>query len=138
MTCSILPRLILAGIFVVAGVLHVAVPAMYESIIPPGYPSPRALVLWSGVAEIAGGLGLLAPSARLRAWAGGGLVALLVAVYPANVHMAMTTDLPFGLLWMRLALQGALVAWVLRSSGALALQSAENSPGQASRARSTA
>ena len=136
-------RVLLGGLFVAAGVLHFIVPGFYEAMIPPGYPVPRALVLWSGVAEFAGGLGLLARSARLRRWAGWGLVGLLIAVYPANVHMALTMDAPFGLLWARLALQGALVAWVLRSSGALHASagrpqsdSTVTSPGHASRARS--
>lgn len=138
MTRASVPRYLLAGVFVAAGVLHVVVPSTYEAMIPSGYPSPRVLVLVSGLAEIVGGLGLLARSPALRRWAGWGLVALLVAVYPANLHMALTLEVPYGLLWARLALQGALVAWVLRSSGVLDQSVTSNAPGQASLARSTA
>lgn len=137
MTRADVPRLSLGVLFVGAGVLHLVAPEVYVPAIPPGYPSPRALVLWSGVAELAGGLGLLVPLPAVRRRAGVGLVALLVAVYPANVHMALTMAAPFGLLWARLALQGALVAWVLRASGLLAQSPSRNSPGQASRARSS-
>ena len=63
-------------------------------------------------------------------------VALLVAVYPANVHMAMTADAPLGLLWARLSAQGVLIAWVIRSAGVLDQSERRNSPGHASRARS--
>jgi len=137
-TRSSVPRILLAALFVAAGVLHFVVPSMYEAMIPPGYPTPRGLVLVSGLAEIAGGLGLLASSRTLRRWAGWGLVVLLAAVYPANIHMALTMEAPYGLLWARLALQGALIAWVLRSSGVLDQSDVRKSPGQASLARSTA
>jgi uncharacterized membrane protein len=136
-TRSDLSRVLLGVLFIGAGVLHFVVPEMYVAMIPPGYPAPRALVLWSGVAEIAGGIGLLVPWRPLRRWAGWGLVLLLVAVYPANVQMALTTEAPFGLLWMRLALQGVLVAWVLRASGVLGQSRPSNTPGHASRASST-
>lgn len=137
MTRTDVPRLSLGVLFVGAGILHLVAPEGYVAVIPPGYPSPRVLVLWSGVAELAGGLGLLVPLPAVRRWAGGGLVTLLVAVYPANVHMALTMEAPLGLFWARLALQGVLVAWVLRASGALVQSPSRNSPGQASRARSS-
>jgi uncharacterized membrane protein len=79
---------------------------------------PPAAVLVSGLAEIAGGLGVLIP--RLRRPAAWGLAALLVAVFPANIYMA-TSDiqvtrapLPSAFLWTRLALQPLLIWWVLR------------------------
>lgn len=137
MTGPDVSRVGLGALFIGAGVLHVVLPGMYDAAMPPGYPGPRALILGSGLAEIAGGLGLLAPSLALRRWAGWGLVSLLIAVYPANVHMALTMDAPLGLLWVRLALQGVLVAWVMRASGILRQSGSSNAPGQASRARST-
>ena len=102
--------------FVIAGVLHFVYPAKYQSIIPPRFPSPAALVAISGVAEIAGGLGLLIrPLRRAAQW---GLIALLIAVFPANIHMALHPEripelhVSRWLLWARLPLQGVLIFWV--------------------------
>ena len=135
------PRLALGLLFVGAGVLHLARPDAYLAAMPPYLPAARALVLLSGVAEVVGGVGLWLREGRWRRWAGVGLVALLVAVYPANVHMAVTgVGGPAWALWGRLPLQGVLVAWALRSSGALGgaggYSTVANVPGQASRARS--
>lgn len=97
-----------------AGVHHFTNPAPFVQIVPPGLPTPHALVAISGAAEIAGGLGLLVPAARRpAAW---GLIALFVAVFPANVNMALHPDaLGMGLkpwqLWVRLPLQLVLIAW---------------------------
>lgn len=107
-------RTLLGVVFIGAGLLHLVLPHVYEPLVPPGYPSPRLLVLVSGLAELAGGLGVLVPSPGLRRAAAWGLVALLIAVYPANVHAAQTMDAPLGLLWWRLPLQGVLVAWAGR------------------------
>ncbi len=76
-----------ALLFILAGVNHFLNPHFYERIVPPGFPSPRILVIVSALAEIAGGLGLLIRP--LRRAAGWGLLALLVAVFPANIHMAL-------------------------------------------------
>ena len=104
----------LAAVFVGAGALHFTSTESYVQIVPPYLPAPRALVLVSGAAEIAGGLAILVP--RLHRLAGLGLIALLVAVFPANVHMALNADqfrgIPAALLWLRLPLQAVLVAWV--------------------------
>ena len=106
----------LAAVFVGAGVLHFVKPRMFEAIVPPWLPAPRLLVYLSGVAEVAGGVGLLVPA--LRTWAGWGLAALLVAVFPANLYMAQQSDrfarlAPRWLLLARLPLQAVLIAWVL-------------------------
>ncbi len=107
-------------LFVIAGVLHFIFTSAYASIVPPVLPAPRMLVWISGLAEIAGGVGLMIPS--LRAAAGWGLVALLIAVFPANVYMAMREPVAGGLqipswaLWARLPLQAVLIWWVLRVS----------------------
>ena len=106
--------------FVAGGVMHFVRPGTYARLIPPGLPSPIALVVVSGLAEIAGGVGLLMP--RTRRPAGWGLIALLVAVFPANVYMAARPDrftdlgLPTWALWLRLPLQGVLIWWVRRVS----------------------
>ena len=111
-------RVLLAGTFVLAGVLHFTKTPVYESIMPSYLPEPRALVLISGAAEIAGGVGVLLPF-PVRRWAGWGLVTLLVAVFPANVNMALNGAVIAGkpiapaLLWGRLPLQGVFIAWVL-------------------------
>lgn len=110
-------RWALALLMVFAGLNHFRVPALYLAMMPPQLPWPEALVLISGVAELAGGLGLLIPATRrLAAW---GLVALLVAVFPANLYMALH-ELPLGsyhppawALWARLPLQAVLIAWAL-------------------------
>lgn len=111
----LLSLLFLGAAFIAAGALHFVRPAVYARIIPPFLPWPMALVYVSGVAEILGGIGVLIPA--LRPWAGLGLVALLVAVFPANVYMAVAPERAgFGiapvLLWLRLALQAVLIVWV--------------------------
>ncbi len=102
--------------FIAAGLNHFRAPDFYVRIMPPYLPWHRTLVLVSGACEILGGVGVLI--ARTRRWAGVGLIALLVAVFPANVQAALGYGLPFRLnlptvlLWLRLPLQGVLVAWV--------------------------
>jgi len=111
---------LLAALFVGAGVTHFTVPGFYAHMVPPYLPAPWTLVYVSGVCEIVLGVLLLVPATRrLAAW---GLVLLLFAVFPANVHMAVNhvgfVDAPAWLpqptplgLWLRLPLQGVLVAW---------------------------
>ena len=109
-------RWLAASLFIAAGANHFRSPGPYRRIVPPGFPNPALLVALSGVAEIAGGAGLLVP--RLRRAARWGLIALLVAVFPANVYMAVRPErfadwhLPRWTLWARLPLQVALAAWV--------------------------
>lgn len=100
-----------AILFAVAGALHFFITDTYMRVMPPYLPFPYALVLISGAAEIAGGLGLLFPQTRhLAAW---GLIALLVAVFPANVNMAQAGTMgPPWALWARLPLQAVLIWWV--------------------------
>ena len=92
---------------------------MYEKIIPPQLGHAPELVAISGIAEIAGGLGLINP--RTRRAAGWGLIALLVAVWPANIYMAIEADrfaaaAPAWILWARVPLQVAMIWWVQRVS----------------------
>lgn len=107
--------MLIAAIFVAAGVFHFLRPAAFARVVPPFLPYPLALVYISGVAEILGGLGVLMPS--VRPWAGIGLIALLVAVFPANVYMALepkTAGMGFApaWLWLRLPVQLVLIVWV--------------------------
>ena len=96
--------------------MHFVAPGKYLRIIPPGFPSPAMLVAISGIAEMIGGAGLLIRP--LRRAAGFGLIALLIAVFPANIYMALHPErfadlhLAAWLLWARLPLQVVLIAWV--------------------------
>jgi len=106
---------LLAAFYVAGGTGHFVLTPFYVRIMPPMLPAPLALVYISGVAEILGGLGVLyGPTRRFAAW---GLVALLIAVFPANVYMAVA-HLPFAGLagkswvqWGRLPLQIPLLWW---------------------------
>jgi uncharacterized membrane protein len=110
----------LAGpFFMFAGAMHFIAPRPYRAIVPRWIPAPEAIVAASGVAEIAGGAGLIAPHAATRRWAGRWLVGTLVAVFPANIQMALHPEryprVPGGrrALWARLPLQAVFIAWVL-------------------------
>ncbi len=108
-------RWLLTIIMVGAGANHFYNPAPYLGMMPEALPAPLALVYISGIAEVLGGLGLVLPATRkLAAW---GLIALLVAVFPANLNMAInhlplgTDSIPTWALWARLPLQLVLIAW---------------------------
>jgi uncharacterized membrane protein len=109
-------RVLLSVFFLAAGLLHFLKPKPYVAIVPDAMPRKRALVYASGVAEMAGGAGVL--PRRTRRAAGWWLIATLVAVFPANVNMAVNADrfraVPEPLLWARLPVQGLLIAWVWR------------------------
>jgi uncharacterized membrane protein len=111
-------RWLLGGLMVLAGINHFLDPGVYAAMIPKALPAPFALVYVSGVAEVVVGAGLLVPATqRLAAW---GLVAVLVAVFPANINMAVNrlplgdTVLPEWALWARLPLQFLLIFWAWR------------------------
>ena len=74
-------RVLLAGTFVYAGVLHFTKTPTYESVMPPYLPYPKELVLISGACEIAGGVGVLLPQ-PIRKWAGWGLSRSLSPCFP--------------------------------------------------------
>ena len=75
----------LGGLFLASGVLHFVAPKPFQAIMPRSLPSPRAWVYGSGAVELACGVGLIAR----RSWAGTASAALLLAVWPANVRMAL-------------------------------------------------
>jgi len=105
-------RYVIGAFFVLGGVMHFIKPATYTAIMPPWIPLHKESVAISGVAEIVGGIALFSDrTARFGAW---WLIALLVAVFPANVHMAVNpeqikgldkTGIPHWALWLRLPLQ---------------------------------
>jgi uncharacterized membrane protein len=99
-------------LYVVAGAAHFIFPDAYIKGIPPFLPWPEALNWISGGAEVLLAVALL--PTRTRRLAGWGLIALLVAVFPANVYMAIEPEAfaaPPLVLWLRLPLQGVLIAW---------------------------
>ena len=106
----------LLGIFfIVAGVMHFVATATFAKIVPPFLPDPRLLVQISGVFEILGGIGVVVPATqRFAAW---GLVALLIAVFPANIfmaiHHAQWPGIPVWALWTRVPLQIPLILWAM-------------------------
>jgi uncharacterized membrane protein len=107
---------VMAIFYVVAGVMHFARPDVYLPMMPPYLPWHAALVWLSGAAELGLGLAVLVPGLRrMAAW---GIIALLVAVFPANVHIAMHNIPLFGATegagignWIRLPVQGLLIWW---------------------------
>ncbi|MGC1164467.1 MAG: hypothetical protein WA862_00005 [Solirubrobacterales bacterium] len=117
-------RLALAAFFSLMGTLHFVMPRSFEAIVPPAIAArKREAVIVSGIAEIAGGLAVLHPrSRRLARW---WLLGLLLAVLPANVHMAVSPEQVKGLdlnkiprwtLWARLPLQPLAMLWVWRAT----------------------
>lgn len=106
-------KYLLAIVLVPAGVYHFINPSFYLKMMPPVLPSHLFLVYLSGFFEIALGIALLIPKfARAAAW---GIIALLIAVFPANVFMALNTELfpeyrP-QIIYLRLPLQLLLIAW---------------------------
>lgn len=106
---------LLSFLFVVAGLFHFVTPAYYLKVMPPYLPYPELLNWISGVAEIGLALLLLFPASRaLGAW---GLIALLIAVFPANIYMyqaraTVFADYPAWTLLARLPVQGLVIWWV--------------------------
>ncbi len=117
MTARGASRVALAIFFVTAGANHFLNPAIYLSMMPPWLPAPEAMNRISGAAEIAGGLGVLMP--RSRRAAAIGLILLMLAVFPANLHVAIHgwpgVDIPRWVLFARLPFQLAFIAWIVFS-----------------------
>ena len=101
------------SLYVLAGTLHFLKPRYYLRIMPPYLPWPKTLVYLSGVAEVALGVGLLIPA--YSACAAGGVFALLIVVFTANIYMyeqgSAVYRLPHWALLLRLPLQFVLMAW---------------------------
>jgi uncharacterized membrane protein len=113
----------MGAFYVLAGISHFTTPGFFRQLVPPVLPAPGLLVVLSGIAEIVCGTLVLVPATRrVAAW---GIIALLVAVYPANVYQALydptLIDPPAWMgqptqaaLWFRLPLQFVLVYWAWR------------------------
>src|SRR4030088_181735 len=117
----------LAAFFTFAGTMHFVRPRSYIAIMPDYLPAHRELVYASGAAEIVGGLGALPK--RTRRAAGCWLAATMVAVFPANLHMALHPEryrrIPPALLYARLPVQALIIAWALRATRCPRLQHRE-------------
>lgn len=107
---------IMAAFYIVAGVMHFAHPEYYLPMMPPYLPRHGALIFLSGVAEVGLGIAVLVP--WLRSEAGWGIILLLIAILPANIHIALHDVPVFGAQegagiwnWVRLPLQGVLILW---------------------------
>jgi len=117
-----MPPLQLAALYLLAismiaiGILHFVRPVPFVRIVPNYLPAPLALVYISGFFEVLGGIGLLIPD--LRASAAWGLIALYIAVFPANIYMLTHNislkpeqPIPRWILWARLPFQLLFIAW---------------------------
>jgi uncharacterized membrane protein len=114
-------RWLLALIYLAAGVIHIRSPGGFVAITPDWVPSPHAVVFWTGVAEIAGAIGLMIP--RLRRAAGIGLALYALCVWPANFNHALNdiaiggNRLPWAYHGPRLMLQPLIIWWALWVGG---------------------
>jgi uncharacterized membrane protein len=114
-------RWLLGAVFIFSGILHFTATESYTKIVPPALPAPPWLVYISGIFEILGGIALVGPVKRLRRFAAYGLIALLVAVFPANVYHALSNvkvePLPSSPLYhtVRLPMQVVLI-WLVNWS----------------------
>ena len=115
----LLTRLLLAALFLFAGVVHLWKTDFFLPIMPPLVPYPRFCIILSGIFEILGGVGLLVPIRLVQISSGIGLTLLLIAVFPANIYMAAENIRIHGfpahpwMGWARLPLQPLLIAGVL-------------------------
>ena len=116
-------RLVLAALYLVAGIAHLTRPGGFIAITPHWVPMPETVVALTGVAELAGAIGLMIP--RLRYVAGIGLALYALCVWPANINHAVN-DIALGgrhLSWWyhgpRLALQPVIIWWALWVGGVM-------------------
>ena len=109
---SVISLYVMAGMYVLAGLLHFIRPNMYHGIIPPYFPNPKALVYISGGFEVALGVGLLLEETRQpSAW---GIILMLLAFFPVHIYMLQSDrfkKLPRWALWLRIPLQLLLIVW---------------------------
>jgi uncharacterized membrane protein len=105
-------RALLSIFYILAGTMHFVIPEFYLKMMPPYIPMHREMVFVSGIAEIILGFGVMGKKTmRYSAW---GIIFLLIAVFPANVHAFLNSeqlDIPKWLLLIRLPLQAALIYW---------------------------
>jgi uncharacterized membrane protein len=114
-----LSRRLLGLFWIGAGINHFVNPRPYEAIVPPSLESEKQLIVQaSGIAELVGGVAVLVPG--LRRLSGPYLIALLAAVFPANLHMAREPErfssIPRWALYARLPLQPLMMIWAWRAT----------------------
>jgi uncharacterized membrane protein len=116
---------LMGGFYILAGLNHFRAPDFYLPMMPPYLPRHADLIFLSGLAEIVLGVAVLIPQFRqAAAW---GIILLLIAVFPANIHIALH-DVPLGGAaeglggwnWVRLPFQGVLILWAWWYTGARA------------------
>ncbi|MGB1288632.1 MAG: DoxX family protein [Aggregatilineales bacterium] len=121
-------RWLLGVIFIFAGVAHFIAPEFYLPMMPPFLPLHLELVYLSGVLEILGGVLLFVP--KYTRYTGYFLIALMLAVFPANIYMALNPDeypdIPMLGLYARLPLQFVLIAFIYWATQNKLIKSAEN------------
>ncbi len=115
----------MAGMYIIAGLMHWIFPRAYLAIIPPNFPSKKAMVWWSGLFEVLAGLALLVVSfgwsdpylPNLKTVALWGIILMLIAFLPVHLYMVREpqrfANIPKVALWLRLPLQGFLIYWAL-------------------------
>jgi uncharacterized membrane protein len=132
-----LVRLLLAALFLFAGAVHLRRPEFFLPIMPPAIPHPIACILISGVFELLGGIALLVPVRSIQFLTGWGLTLLLLAVFPANIYMAVDhvkingVLIPAWILWARLPLQPLLIGaalWVTQAWPANCIKGRQTMP----------
>jgi len=102
--------------FLFTGVSHFTNPARFVAMMPPFIPAHDVMVAVSGIAELAGAMGLMIPATRRTA--GFGLIALLLAIFPANIYVAVASKTVVGMpdapwyYWVRLPFQPVYIAWI--------------------------
>lgn len=102
--------------FLIAGALHFVIPEFYMAMMPPFIPFQSFFIVLTGIAEMAGGIGLQIPN--VRRVTGMLMIALLVAIFPANIYVAIAQpelpDITYSpeSMWWRLLLQPLFIAWV--------------------------
>ena len=106
----------MSALYIFAGISHFTKERFFRSIVPPFLPYPKAIVFWSGIAEIILGITLLIPV--LKIYAAWGIIVLLIVVFPANIYMLIARlkkqkfmKVPVWGLWLRLAIQFLLIYW---------------------------
>ncbi|TVZ51563.1 DoxX family protein [Dokdonia sp. Hel_I_53] len=104
---------LMAAIYIIAGTMHFITPKVYGAIMPSYIPNKRAMVFWSGIAEIAGGVGLLFEETRaIAVW---GIIVMLIIFFTVHIDMLSNERLkgryPKWLLWARIPLQFGLIYW---------------------------
>jgi uncharacterized membrane protein len=121
-------RALLALLYLLAGIAHIRSPGGFLQITPDWVPYPEQVILWTGIAEIAGAIGLMIPPRMIphvRYAAGVGLALYALCVYPANINHAVN-NLAIGgetASWLyhtpRLAFQPVFIWWALIAGGAI-------------------